>query len=260
MSMTAILGSVSSADLVSRVALTTCVAVINAAAAALWPRVAYRLAVPAGDPPHPACRRCGRVFALGLRGWAHLGSACPRCPTSWWALSGGVAVASAALTWQLADQAASYAVLLIGWIAIVHLGAVLSLIDLQVMRLPTPLVAGLAMIVAISTAATAMLSQLPGRIVTAVLAGAGVGGLYLLIAIVSPRMIGLGDVRLAAVLSTALGATGWLAVALGGVLPYILALPFAVTQRKRHDGSKVDLPFGPFLLAGAVLAMILTSG
>ena len=83
------------------------------------------------------------------------------------------------------------------------------------------------------------------------------GGGLLLIALIRPGGMGMGDVKLAALIGVVLGAVGGLgtvgvaaAVAiLSGGLGGVVAL---VAGRSR----KSALPFGPFLAAGAVLAVL----
>jgi len=86
---------------------------------------------------------------------------------------------------------------------------------------------------------------------------AAFGGSLLLVAVVSPRGMGMGDVKLAALIGMVLGALGirYVAVAaLAGVLAGgaggVVAL---VLGRSRKD----TLPFGPFLAAGAVVSALL---
>ncbi|WP_430788106.1 prepilin peptidase [Actinoplanes sp. G11-F43] len=141
---------------------------------------------------------------------------------------------------------------------IIQVGVILSLIDLAVMRLPIPFVTGLAVVVGTGALAAASAAGNPRSIGSAVLGGLAVGGLYLLLALALPHTVGLGDVRLAAVLGGALGAHSWSAVLLGLTLPYLLAFPFARAQLRRGTEGAAYLPFGPFLIAGAVLASIVT--
>jgi prepilin signal peptidase PulO-like enzyme (type II secretory pathway) len=72
--------------------------------------------------------------------------------------------------------------------------------------------------------------------------------------------LGFGDVKLAGVLGLPLGWLGWPAVLLGLALPHLLAGPVALFllltgRAKRGTG----LPFGPALLAGALLAIAITA-
>lgn len=89
-------------------------------------------------------------------------------------------------------------------------------------------------------------------------AGAGIAfGLLLLIHLISPRGMGFGDVRLAAVLGLFLGWLGLGHVFVGLFLAFLLASAvgiglLATKRRTRKD----PVPFGPFLAAGAYLAVL----
>jgi leader peptidase (prepilin peptidase)/N-methyltransferase len=78
-----------------------------------------------------------------------------------------------------------------------------------------------------------------------------------LVALAVPHGMGMGDVKLAALIGLVLGSFGlsYVAVAAGvgviaGGLGAILALAFLRYGRKQH------IPFGPFLAAGAVVAVL----
>jgi hypothetical protein len=71
----------------------------------------------------------------------------------------------------------------------------------------------------------------------------------------------MGDVRLAAVIGILATGTDWETLLLAALLPYLLALPFALWQQRRlrqDAGGNRHLPFGPFPAAGAVAAAIIT--
>ena len=91
----------------------------------------------------------------------------------------------------------------------------------------------------------------------AALGGALAWGLLLIIHLVSPRGMGFGDVRLAGLIGTALG---WLSlghVLLGLFLGFLLASAVGLTLIAARRRTRKDrLPFGPFLAAGAVLAVL----
>jgi leader peptidase (prepilin peptidase)/N-methyltransferase len=91
---------------------------------------------------------------------------------------------------------------------------------------------------------------------SAVLATGLVGCAYLLIAILPRGGLGLGDVKLAAVLGFALGYQGWSAVAVGLLVPPLINGPWALFLLvTRRAGRSTALPFGPALLIGALLAV-----
>jgi leader peptidase (prepilin peptidase)/N-methyltransferase len=84
------------------------------------------------------------------------------------------------------------------------------------------------------------------------------GGALLVVAVLSPGGMGMGDVKLAALIGLVLGAFGlsYVAVAaaaaiLAGGLGALGLLVFAHASRKRA------IPFGPYLAAGAVVAAFL---
>ena len=68
----------------------------------------------------------------------------------------------------------------------------------------------------------------------------------------------MGDVRLATLTGLVLGTAGWQPVLLGAVIPYLLATPVALATLRRHTpGTASQIPFGPFLVGGAILVGIL---
>ncbi|WBB56304.1 hypothetical protein [Verrucosispora sp. WMMD573] len=89
------------------------------------------------------------------------------------------------------------------------------------------------------------------------MAGTALGDGYLLLALIAGSGTGVGDLRLAVVLGTALGTLGWNAVLLGAVLAYLVAAPAAFT-RLVHRGED-SMAFGPYLVAGALSALLLAS-
>lgn len=241
---------------------TIAVAAGNSLVAAWWPRVAARLAVPATEPPRRACPWCGRPMRPGWRGWLRFGRACGACPAappSPWVLSGLVAVAAGALTWRASPLTAGRDALVLAWLIIVQAGALLATIDLLVQRLPTVLITVMGAGVGTCIVAAAVLSRQPYWAARAAIAAAVLGGAYLMLALLTPSGMGMGDVRLAAVLGAVLGVGGLDAVLLGAVLPYLLAAPYSVARLSRRRHTDAQVPFGPFLVAGAILAAIVVA-
>jgi leader peptidase (prepilin peptidase)/N-methyltransferase len=79
----------------------------------------------------------------------------------------------------------------------------------------------------------------------------------LLLALVAPRGMGMGDVKLAALIGLVLGAFGLayvaIAAAVGTILGGLGALLAVVAFRY---GRRQQIPFGPFLAAGAVVSAL----
>jgi leader peptidase (prepilin peptidase)/N-methyltransferase len=89
-----------------------------------------------------------------------------------------------------------------------------------------------------------------------VLGAAALFAVYLSLALVSPGGLGMGDVKLAALLGLYLGWLGWAAVVLGALAGFVVqALVALVLLAIRRIGLRGELPFGPAMLAGAALAI-----
>ncbi len=86
-----------------------------------------------------------------------------------------------------------------------------------------------------------------------VLAALGAGGFFLLLALVYPSGLGMGDVKLAAFMGAWLGWDVGVALFVGALLGMLPAL--AVLVRRGAEGRKVALPYGPFLAAGGVVGL-----
>jgi len=69
--------------------------------------------------------------------------------------------------------------------------------------------------------------------------------------------LGLGEVRLAVGAGVVLGWYGWPTVMLGAFAGFLLRAVYGVfAARRRRDGRAIVVPFGPFLLAGACLGLL----
>jgi leader peptidase (prepilin peptidase) / N-methyltransferase len=150
----------------------------------------------------------------------------------------------------------------LGWavpayLALAFVCLVLAVIDAATGLLPNrstypafPVVAGLLL------AASLGLGDL-GRLGRGLLAAASVGGLFLLLALLAPHGMGVGDVKLAPTLGLALGWLSWGTVAVGVVAAFLLGglaglggmLALGLSRKSR-------LPFGPWLVVGALLGVL----
>jgi leader peptidase (prepilin peptidase)/N-methyltransferase len=218
-------------------------AAFGAASAAFLPRVAHRLAVGFADLPRPGCAACSRPFPMGLPGWVRAGAAC--------SCSGGYApavLAGALVAAVLAVLVGPVPELPFYLLAAVP-GLLLAMIDRRCLRLPDPLVGALAVTTAVPLAVLR-----PGRIGVALVAAVAVLTAYAILALLGG--LGLGDVKLAAVLALILGFAGWPAVIAGVLLPHLINGPVALfLLLTRRAGRQRAIPFGPALLVGALLGL-----
>jgi leader peptidase (prepilin peptidase)/N-methyltransferase len=126
----------------------------------------------------------------------------------------------------------------------------LTLVDLAVRLLPNRLTAPAA---AVAVVAGTLLD--PGSELDRLLAGAAAGGCFLVAALASPAGMGMGDVKLVAVLGLFLGEE--VAVAVFVALLAAVAVGLVIIARKgARAGRKTVLAFGPFLALGGVVAVI----
>jgi leader peptidase (prepilin peptidase)/N-methyltransferase len=228
--------------------LVVAAVVFGAAAAAFVPRVAHRLAVPFGAASRSACAVCARPFPQGPTGFVRVGAACPCSPAAWRT----VVLGSAAAAGLLAATVGARPLLPVLLVAAI-IGVLLAAIDVRCLRLPDRLVAALAVVVVVPLTLT-------GDAGRAFLAGGLVGLGYLLLALLPGGGLGLGDVKLAAVLAFLLGFVGWPAVGVGVIAPHLINGPIALALLvRRRAGRRSALPFGPALLAGALLAVATTA-
>lgn len=132
----------------------------------------------------------------------------------------------------------------------------LACTDLAVQRLPDPLTGA-----AYAGTAVLLLAAAVGgtwsALVRALLGGLALAGFYLLLMVISPSGMSLGDVKLAASLGTLLAWFGWRLLLAGGFAGFLLGGVFAgALLVSRRAGRKQPIPFGPFMIAGAVLAVV----
>lgn len=173
-----------------------------------------------------------------------------RCPPS--LVRAGFAVLFFACVWRFGLSLAlpAYLLLFAALLAI-------SVIDLEQYRIPNRI------LVPTTLAAIPLLglAALGEGGVTAFLRAMG-GGLaafaaLLVLALVSPRGMGMGDVKLAFLLGLYLGFLGWGEVTLGLFLGFLFgALVGLVLIATGVRGRKDFVPFGPFLAAGTVVAVL----
>lgn len=134
---------------------------------------------------------------------------------------------------------------------------VVAVIDACTRRIPNRLTYPLTPALLALLAVAALLNGEPGRAATALLGGLGAFGALLTLALVNPRGMGMGDVKLAAFIGVGLGYWGWEALVagmLGGFMLGGLAAIGLLATRLR--GRKDLIPFGPYLAAGALLALL----
>lgn len=84
------------------------------------------------------------------------------------------------------------------------------------------------------------------------------GGGLLLVALIYPKGMGMGDVKLVALIGLVLGALGLRLVVVSAVLGFFLGgVGGVLAMALGGKGRKSQMPFGPFLAGGALLSVFL---
>jgi leader peptidase (prepilin peptidase)/N-methyltransferase len=140
----------------------------------------------------------------------------------------------------------------------------LAFIDIAVSRLPNPLTAaayaGTAVLLLLAAVAGGPGASWPA-LLRAALGGLALAGCYLLLLIISPSGMSLGDVKLAVSLGTLLAWFGWRALIVGGAAGFLLGgLAGVMLLVSRRVSRRQLIPFGPFMIAGALLTILAWRG
>jgi leader peptidase (prepilin peptidase)/N-methyltransferase len=215
--------------------------------------VAYRL--PAGlslvSPPS-ACPGCGVAIRpydnVPVLSWLVLGGHCrscerpisPRYPLTE-ALTG--ALFAAVVIARGANRTT--------WLGLIFVVALVAItrIDLEHQIIPNRILAPLAVAALVLTAVFEP-HQLPERLI----AGAAAGGFLLVAALAYPGGMGMGDVKLAAVMGLVLGR----AVAPALLVALLAGTIVGIGVMARHgvkEGRRTKVPFGPFLALGGIVGL-----
>ena len=135
-------------------------------------------------------------------------------------------------------------------LALVLLLVPVTFIDLDYRIIPNVLMA----IGAVSALALVAVLQ-PDALVEHLLAAAGAGGFLLVAAVAYPAGMGMGDVKLAAVLGlflgTAVAPAMFVAMLAGSVVGALI-----IARKGAKEGRKTAIPFGPYLAFGALVGAL----
>jgi leader peptidase (prepilin peptidase) / N-methyltransferase len=143
------------------------------------------------------------------------------------------------------------------FLALGAFGVALGYIDVRRHRLPDALTFPAFAAGALLLAGAAAADQEWGVYARAWLGAAALAGCYLLLVILRPKDMGLGDVKLAAVLGLALGWLGWGAVVIGGFLGFLFGgLSGLALVATRRATLRTAIPAGPTMLLGALAAIV----
>jgi leader peptidase (prepilin peptidase)/N-methyltransferase len=205
----------------------------------------------------------GGVCAVGSPYLARLTLSVPdRDDRTWWRGRAAtrsrleVTAAIGIVLGALAGIAAGWSAVLPALVALALTATPLVVIDYEHHRLPNRLVATMALGAAVLLAVAAVVRGEWHPFVRAIEGAAAVFAVLYLLAFISPRSFGFGDVKLGGVLGAYLGWFGWLHVYYGIFAGFLLgALVAIVLLASRKASLKTALAFGPMLILGALIVM-----
>jgi leader peptidase (prepilin peptidase)/N-methyltransferase len=182
-------------------------------------------------------------------GWLLLRGRCRACRTQISARYPLVEALTAALAVSVVLTKHSAHDVILGLVLVAVLVPV-SLIDLDHSVIPNKI----TLPAAIAAIAIGLATR-PGGLPEQLIAGGGAGGFLLVFAIAYPRGMGMGDVKLAAVLGLFLGRQVAVALLVGVIAGTIFGVA-VMARRGVAEGRKTAVPFGPFLALGGVVALL----
>jgi leader peptidase (prepilin peptidase) / N-methyltransferase len=216
--------------------------------------VAHR--VPRGEPfvaGRSRCPDCGATIAaydnIPVLSWLLLRGRCRHCGeriSARYPLTELVMAALFAATVLILGTGDAGALAL--GLALCGVLVIVTVTDLERRVIPNKvLIAGA--IGALAIAAATDPSSLPGRAIAALAAG----GFLFLVALAYPRGMGMGDVKLVAVMGLYLGRSVAPAVLIGFAAGAVVGL--VMIARRGASARKQALPFGPFLALGGLIGL-----
>jgi leader peptidase (prepilin peptidase) / N-methyltransferase len=218
--------------------------------------------VPAGQSvvrPRSACPSCGEPIKerdnIPVLSWLLLAGKARCCgepiSTRYLLVEAGTAVAFGAvgawvgLSWLLP------AMLYFAAISIA-----LTMIDLELKRLPNAIVLPAYPVSAALLVLAALAQGDTGRLLGSTISGVALYVFYFALMAAYPSGMGFGDVKLAGVLGLYLGWFGWQYTVVGAFFGFLVGgLVGLILMALGRAGRKTAIPFGPYMIAGAWLAL-----
>ncbi|MDJ0317212.1 prepilin peptidase [Arthrobacter antibioticus] len=155
-------------------------------------------------------------------------------------------------------SASAFLCVLTACLFLLWLSVILSIIDIRTHTLPNRLVLPAYPIAAVLLLAASLLARAPHYALSAAVGALAMGALYWLLWFLYPAGMGFGDVKLAGVLGLFLGFLGWQHVVIGMAAGFVVGGLWGIALIvSRRGTAKSSIPFGPAMLAGAMVTMLL---
>jgi leader peptidase (prepilin peptidase)/N-methyltransferase len=229
-------------------------AVLGAILGSFFNVVAYRL--PRGESlsrPRSRCPRCETPIKpydnVPVLSWLLLRGRCRACrepiPARYPLVEAGTALLCAlVVVAKGADEG-----------ALLGLGLVLLLVPVTLIDLDHRIIPNRLMLIGAVLAPALVLLTAPDDLLEHVIAAVAAGGFFLLAVLAYPRGMGMGDVKLAAVLGLFLGRAVGPAVFVALVAGTLVGA-LIMARKGAREGRKTAVPFGPFLALGGLVGVV----
>jgi len=155
-------------------------------------------------------------------------------------------------TIESTSQHVGAALVLVAFLYLAAVSVALTLIDFDHHLLPNRIVLPSYLVGAALLGAAALLTSSYAPLLSAAIGAAALFGFYFLLALVYPRGMGMGDVKLAGSLGLFIGFLGWQPLVVAAFAAFFLGGVFsiALVVTRRASGATA-IPFGPWMLLGA---------
>jgi leader peptidase (prepilin peptidase) / N-methyltransferase len=227
-------------------------AVAGLLAGAAFRATVFRLSAAPDDQVAGKCARCG------ARASRRLAVRCAQCRASLGVPLVLELATAAVLTLLLGRFGGQPDVVAFAFFGAI--GVALAAIDIAVQRLPDRLTLPAYPILIALLGAAALLSGDAAALGRALLGCLALSGCFLVLALVRPGHLGGGDIKLAGLTGLVLGWLGWPALITGAALAFVLsAIVSLALLAARRVTLRSAMSFGPFLVAGTVLAALMSA-
>ena len=216
--------------------------------------------------PSSYCPACGHRIRnrhnVPLLGWLMLRGRCADCQARISARYPLVELSTATVFIALAVKVAeeNRLAVLPAVLYFAAMGISLSLIDLDVGRLPNAIVYPSYVVLAVLLAIAAFTQSDPAALLRAAVGAVALFLLYFACAFLYPAGMGFGDVKLAGIIGGVLGFVSYPVLLVGAYAAFLLGSIVGIVKIVRGRASgRSALAFGPFMIAGALLSLFVGS-
>lgn len=162
-----------------------------------------------------------------------------------------------ALPQLLQESPAAFWLLVVALAYFAWMGPTLAVIDARTHLLPDRIVLP-SYAIAAPTVGAAWLNGGPSAALQVVAIAVALWAAFFILRFINPAGMGFGDVKLAGVLGLYLGVLGWTHALAGMFIAFVLAALYGlVAMALRKATLKTNVPFGPFMILGTVVGLLL---